>query len=56
MPEMKIERVMGGDAVESVKFHHLIQRHELLDVRQYIEIEIAKIDVGSLADSVEEGG
>ena len=51
---MEIEWMVGRNAVEGIKFHHLLQGDEIFDKWDYIEMKLTEIDVGSLSDPVEE--
>ena len=53
MPELKIQRMMGRDAVEGIKFYQLIEWNKVFDKRPNIELEFPQIDVDALDDPVE---
>jgi hypothetical protein len=54
MGEMEIQRMMRGDAIESVEFGQLSEGKGILDVRCQIEVQFSEIDGDPLGDSCNE--
>jgi len=53
MVEVKIERMVGGDAIEGVELAHLIRGDELEGEGADVEFNLPEIDIDSLDDAIE---
>jgi hypothetical protein len=54
LPEYKIKRMVGGNAVESIEFDHLVQWNQIFEKRTYIVIKFTQIDIDSLNNPVQQ--
>jgi len=53
MQELEVQRMLGRDAVETIKFYQLVEWDKVFDKRMNIIIEFPQINVDASYDPVE---